>query len=156
LKALPLAYNRDLQEDKEPVFDSVNQLEVLLPAFTGMVATLRFDTARLRELAPEGFSLATDVAEWLVKQGVPFRDAHEISGALVKHCEERGLALHEPDDAALAGVSEHLTPEVRSVLTVDGSIGSRLGAGGTAPERVQDQLVTLVGRVGALSQALAL
>ncbi|SMQ70334.1 argininosuccinate lyase [Plantibacter sp. VKM Ac-1784] len=156
LKALPLAYNRDLQEDKEPVFDSVNQLEVLLPAFTGMVATLRFDTARLRELAPEGFSLATDVAEWLVKQGVAFRDAHEISGELVRYCEERGLALDEPDDAALAGVSEHLTPDVRSVLTVDGSIGSRLGAGGTAPERVQDQLVTLVGRVGALSQALSL
>lgn len=156
LKALPLAYNRDLQEDKEPVFDSVNQLEVLLPAFTGMVATLRFDTARLRALAPEGYSLATDVAEWLVKQGVAFRDAHEISGELVRHCEERGLALHEPDDAALQGVSVHLTPEVRSVLTVDGSIGSRRGAGGTAPERVQDQLVTLVARVAELSHALSL
>lgn len=156
LKALPLAYNRDLQEDKEPVFDSVNQLEVLLPAFTGMVATLRFDTARLRELAPEGYSLATDVAEWLVKQGVAFRDAHEISGELVRYCEERGLALHEPDDGALQGVSTHLTPEVRSVLTVDGSIGSRLGAGGTAPARVQDQLVTLVSRVAELSHALSL
>ena len=74
----------------------------------------------------------------------------------MRYCEERGLALDEPDDAALADVSAHLTPAVRSVLTVDGSIGSRLGAGGTAPERVQDQLVTLVGRVGALSQALSL
>src|SRR5690606_18931236 len=79
LKGLPLAYNRDLQEDKEPVFDSVQTLEVVLPAFTGMVATLRFDTDRMAELAPQGFSLATDVAEWLVKQRVPFRDAHEIS-----------------------------------------------------------------------------
>src|SRR5699024_5305015 len=84
MKGLPLAYNRDLQEDKEPVFDSVDTLEVLLPAFTGMIATLEFDTARMRELAPEGFSLATDVAEWLVRQHVPFRDAHEIAGALVR------------------------------------------------------------------------
>src|SRR5690606_14957397 len=90
LKALPIAYYRDLQEDKEPVFDSVNSLEVVLPAFAGMIATLTFDTARMAELAPQGFSLATDVAEWLVKQRVPFRDAHEISGALVKACESQG------------------------------------------------------------------
>ena len=82
LKALPLAYNRDLQEDKEPVFDSVDTLEVLLPAFAGMVATLEFDTARLAELAPQGFSLATDIAEWLVREGVPFRVAHEVAGCL--------------------------------------------------------------------------
>ena len=79
VKGLPLAYNRDLQEDKEPVFDSVDTLEVLLPAFTGQVATLRFDTDRMAELAPQGFTLATDVAEWLVTQGVPFRSVHEIS-----------------------------------------------------------------------------
>ena len=78
LKALPLAYNRDLQEDKEPVFDSVDTLEVLLPAVTGLVATLDFDTDRMAELAPQGFSLATDVAEWLVREGVPFRVAHEV------------------------------------------------------------------------------
>ena len=84
LKALPLAYNRDLQEDKEPVFDSVDTLEVLLPAFTGMVATLTFDTARMAELAPQGFSLATDIAEWLVREGVPFRVAHEVAGACVR------------------------------------------------------------------------
>src|SRR3954462_5494557 len=73
LKAQPLAYNRDLQEDKEPVFDSVDTLEVLLPAFTGMIRTLRFTVDRLEELAPQGFSLAADIAEWLVKQRVPFR-----------------------------------------------------------------------------------
>lgn len=79
LKALPLAYNRDLQEDKEPVFDSCDQLEVLLPAFTGMMATLTVNRERMEELAPAGFSLATDIAEWLVKKGVPFRVAHEVA-----------------------------------------------------------------------------
>lgn len=147
LKAMPLAYNRDLQEDKEPVFDSVNQLEVLLPAFTGMVATMRFDTERMVELAPQGFSLATDVAEWLVKQGVIFRDAHEISGELVRYCEERGLELHEPSDEQLASVSEHLTPAVRDVLTVEGSVNSRVGAGGTASVRVAEQLEKLAGKI---------
>ncbi|QBE50343.1 argininosuccinate lyase [Leucobacter triazinivorans] len=147
LKGLPLAYNRDLQEDKEPVFDSVQQLEVLLPAFTGMVATMSFDTSRMAELAPQGFSLATDVAEWLVKQGVIFRDAHEISGELVRYCEERGIELHEPSDAELASVSEHLTPEVREVLTIEGSVNSRIGAGGTARVRVAEQLDRLAERI---------
>ena len=151
LKALPLAYNRDLQEDKEPVFDSVETLEVLLPAFTGMVATLEFDTERMLDLAPQGFSLATDVAEWLVKQGVVFRDAHEISGELVAFCEERGLELHEPSDAELAAISKHLKPEVRSVLTVEGSVASRAGVGGTAPERVAEQLATLEAAVVELT-----
>ena len=148
LKGLPLAYNRDLQEDKEPVFDSVQQLEVLLPAFTGMVATMRFDTERMVQLAPQGFSLATDVAEWLVKQGVIFRDAHEISGELVKYCEDRGIELHEPSDEALLTVSEHLTPGVREVLTIEGSVNSRVGVGGTARVRVDEQLARLAERIG--------
>jgi argininosuccinate lyase len=152
LKGLPLAYNRDLQEDKEPVFDSVQTLEVLLPAFTGMVATLTFDTERMATLAPQGFSLATDVAEWLVTRHVPFREAHEISGSLVSFCERRGIELDEASDAEYAGISPHLTPEVRSVLTVAGSIGSRTGAGGTAPERVAEQIVELTRRVRALKE----
>jgi argininosuccinate lyase len=156
LKALPLAYNRDLQEDKEPVFDSVTTLEVLLPAFKGMVATLRFDTDRMAALAPEGFSLATDVAEWLVKRRVPFRDAHEISGALVRACEERGIGLEDADDALLASVSPHLTPEVREVLTIEGSVGSRSGVGGTAPERVAEQRAELVARAQRAVHALGL
>ncbi|MEI9514861.1 argininosuccinate lyase [Agromyces sp. CCNWLW213] len=154
LKALPLAYNRDLQEDKEPVFDSVETLEVLLPAFTGMVETLAFHADRMAELAPAGFSLATDVAEWLVKRRVPFRDAHEITGALVRHAEERGLELHEVDDAALAAVSPHLTPDVREVLTIEGSVASRDGIGGTAPVRVDAQFAALADRVRHLVQAL--
>jgi argininosuccinate lyase len=151
LKGLPLAYNRDLQEDKEPVFDSVETLEVLLPAFTGMVATLRFDAERMAELAPQGFSLATDVAEWLVRQGVPFREAHEITGALVAFCEQNDLALDETSDEQLRAVSPLLTPEVRSVLTVGGSIASRDGVGGTAPNRVAEQLAALTARVRAFS-----
>ena len=143
LKGLPLAYNRDLQEDKEPVFDSVDTLEVLLPGMTGMVATLVFDRRRLRELAPQGFSLATDVAEWLVRQDVPFREAHELAGACVRRCEERGVELADLTDADLAGISPALTPAVREVLTAPGSVASRDGRGGTAPVRVREQLAEL-------------
>lgn len=154
LKGLPLAYNRDLQEDKEPVFDSVETLEMLLPAFTGMIATLRFDVQRMAQLAPQGFSLATDVAEWLVREGVPFRDAHEASGALVALCEANGLTLDEASDEQLASVSPALTPEVRSVLSVEGSIASRNGVGGTAPDRVAEQVGHLAQRVTGLALAL--
>ncbi|WP_067250096.1 argininosuccinate lyase [Microbacterium resistens] len=156
LKGLPLAYNRDLQEDKEPVFDSVRTLEVVLPAFTGMIATLRFHTERMAALAPQGFSLATDVAEWLVKNRVPFREAHEISGALVRACEERGIELDEASDELLAEVSVHLTPAVRDVLTIEGSVASRDGAGGTAPARVEEQRAELVARAQSAAHALGL
>ncbi len=139
LKAQPLAYNRDLQEDKEPLFDSVEQLELLLPAIAGMVATLRFDTARMAELAPAGFTLATDIAEWLVRQGVPFRVAHEAAGDCVRVAESRGVGLDELTDDELTGVHPSLSPEVRDVLTVDGSIASRDAYGGTAPARVAEQ-----------------
>ncbi|GAW49545.1 MULTISPECIES: argininosuccinate lyase [unclassified Nocardioides] len=149
LKALPLAYNRDLQEDKEPVFDSVDTLEVLLPAFTGMVATLTFDGARMAELAPQGFSLATDIAEWLVREGVPFRVAHEVAGACVRRCEELGIELDELTDDQFAEISPALTPEVRQVLTAEGSVASRDGRGGTAPARVREQLGELTAIVDA-------
>jgi len=145
LKGLPLAYNRDLQEDKEPLFDSVDTLVVLLPAFTGMVATLRFNRARLAELAPAGFSLATDVAEWLVRGGMPFREAHEVAGACVRACESRGVELGDLSDVDLAAISPSLTPEVRSVLTVAGSIASRDSRGGTAAPRVREQIAELRG-----------
>jgi argininosuccinate lyase len=146
LKAQPLAYNRDLQEDKEPLFDSVEQLEVLLPALAGMLATLRFDTDRMAELAPAGFTLATDIAEWLVRRGVPFREAHEAAGECVRIAEARGVGLDELTDAELHGVRPELTGEVRTVLTVRGSISSRDGYNGTAPISVAGQLVRLVER----------
>jgi argininosuccinate lyase len=148
LKAQPLAYNRDLQEDKEPLFDSVEQLELLLPALTGMLSTLRFDTDRMAELAPAGFTLATDIAEWLVRQGVPFREAHEAAGECVRIAEARGVGLDELTDDELRGVRPELTPDVRTVLTVRGSISSRNGYNGTSPDRVAAQLVRLTERVG--------
>jgi argininosuccinate lyase len=140
LKAQPLAYNRDLQEDKEPVFDSVAQLELLLPAMAGLVGTLRFDTDRMAELAPLGYTLATDVAEWLVRQGIPFRVAHEAAGAAVRAAEARGVGLEELADDELAGIHPSLTAEVREVLTVAGSVNSRDARGGTAPVQVAKQL----------------
>ena len=140
LKALPLAYNRDLQEDKEPVFDAADTLELLLPAFAGMTATLTFHPERLESLAPQGFSLATDIAEWLVREGVPFRVAHEVAGECVQACEQRGIELWDLSDDDLAAISEHLTPGVREVLSVPGSLASRNATGGTAPDRVAEQL----------------
>jgi argininosuccinate lyase len=147
LKGLPLAYDRDLQEDKEPVFDTVDQLLTLLPAVTGLVATLAFDTERLAAAAPAGFALATDVAEWLVRQGVAFREAHEISGAFVSYCEQRGVELAALTDVQLAAVDERLTPEVRTVLSVPGALQARSAVGGTAPERVAEQLASLTAAV---------
>jgi len=140
LKAQPLAYNRDLQEDKEPVFDSVLQLELLLPAMAGLVATLRFDVDRMAELAPQGYTLATDVAEWLVQRGVSFRVAHEAAGAAVRAAEARGVGLEELEDTELASIHPQLSPQVREVLTVDGSVNSRDARGGTAPIQVAKQL----------------
>ncbi|MCG2620296.1 argininosuccinate lyase [Arthrobacter sp. I2-34] len=150
LKGLPLAYNRDLQEDKEPVFDAADTLELLLPAVSGMIATLVFNTERLESLAPQGFALATDIAEWLVREGVPFREAHELSGAAVKLAESRGVELWDLSDADYAGISEHLTPGVRSVLTVEGSLNSRSSQGGTAPSAVAGQLSALKDQLAAV------
>ena len=143
LKALPLAYNRDLQEDKEPVFDSLDTLEVLLPAFTGQIATLVYNTDRMAELAPQGFSLATDIAEWLVREGTPFRVAHELAGSCVRVAESRGVELVDLTDEEFLAISPALTPEVRNVLSAEGSVGSRDGRGGTAPSRVREQLAEL-------------
>jgi argininosuccinate lyase len=149
LKGLPLAYDRDLQEDKEPVFDTVDQLLTLLPAVAGLVATLTFDTERLAAAAPAGFALATDVAEWLVRQGVPFREAHEISGALVSYCEKHGVDLPALSDDQLAEVDSRLSADVRGVLSVPGALRARSAVGGTAPERVAEQLHDLTQLVHA-------
>lgn len=140
LKALPLAYNRDLQEDKEPVFDAADTLELLLPAFAGQIATLTFNTDRMAALAPEGFALATDIAEWLVRQGVPFRVAHELAGEAVQVAESRGVELWDLTDEEYAKISKHLTPAVRDVLSTEGSLNSRSSQGGTAPQAVEQQI----------------
>ena len=121
--------------------DSVEQLTLLLPALTGLVATLTFHEDRLRELAPAGYTLATDLAEWLVREGVPFRDAHEASGQCVRIAESKGgIGLDELSDEDLAGIHPALTPKVREVLTIDGAVASRDTRGGTAGVRVAEQL----------------
>jgi argininosuccinate lyase len=143
LKGLPFAYNRDLQEDKESAFDAVEQLLLVLPAMTGSVATLRFDTARMAAAAPEGFALATEIAEWLVQRGMPFREAHEVSGACVRAAEARRVELWDLTDDQLAEVSPALTPQVRDRLSAQAAVAARSRFGGTAPDRVREQLATL-------------
>lgn len=154
LKAQPLAYNRDLQEDKEPVFDSVAQLELVAPAMAGLVASLTFDVGRMAALAPAGYTLATDIAEWLVRQGVPFRSAHEAAGAAVRAAEQRAVGLDELTDDELAAISPDLTPEVREVLTIEGSVSSRDARGGTAPVRVAEQIETVLASADRLKSRL--
>ncbi len=140
LKGLPLAYNRDLQEDKEPVFDAIDNLQILLPAFSGMVSTMQFNFERMDYLAPRGFALATDVAEWLVKKGVPFREAHEVAGAAVQYCERKEIDLFDLEEGDLGNISAHLDPGVLQVLSAPGSVAARDSRGGTAPESVEEQL----------------
>jgi len=143
LKGLPLTYNRDLQEDKEPVFDAVDTLLLVLPAMAGLVGTLRFHAERLAEGASTGFALATDLAELLVRRGVPFREAHEVVGHLVVWCQVNDCDLPDVSDEDLAKISPHLTPDVREVLSVTGALAARKAPGGTAPERVAEQLAAL-------------
>ncbi len=143
LKGLPLTYNRDMQEAQEPCFDAVETLLLVLPAMAGTIATMTVHPAVLEAAAPTGFSLATDVAELLVRDGLPFREAHEAVGRLVLWCTEAGLELDQVPDADLARVSPHLTPAVRTVLSVRGALAARDGHGGTAPVRVREQLAAL-------------
>ncbi|MGH3276483.1 MAG: argininosuccinate lyase [Streptosporangiaceae bacterium] len=147
LKGLPLTYNRDLQEDKEPVFDAVDTLLTVLPAMAGLVATLRFNTELLARTAPAGHALATDLAELLVRRGTPFRQAHEIVGHLVVWCQVHDCELGQVSDDDLARISPLLTPDVREVLSVDGALAARHSRGGTAPAAVAGQLRALRGTV---------
>ena len=147
LKGLPLTYNRDLQEDKEPVFDAVDTLLVVLPALAGLVATLQVHADRLSRGASTGFALATDLAELLVRRGVPFRDAHEVVGHLVVWCQVHDCDLPDVSDEDLAKISEHLTPDIREVLSVQGALAARKAPGGTAPDRVAEQLAALRAEV---------
>ncbi|MCW2727012.1 MAG: argininosuccinate lyase [Frankiales bacterium] len=149
LKGLPLTYDRDMQEAQEPSFDAVETLLLVLPALAGMTQTMTVHGEVLEASAPTGFALATDIAEQLVKNGVPFREAHEAVGHLVVWCTVNGRELHEVDDAELAHISPHLTPDIRTVLDVRGAIASRQGFGGTAPVRVAEQLEALRREVEA-------
>jgi argininosuccinate lyase len=149
LKSLPLAYNRDLAEDKSAAFDSVDTLALVLPAMAGMIRTMRVDVQALCKQAPLGFTLATEVADWLAFAGVPFSQAHEITGALVKACEAKGIELGEVNATMLAEVDVRLRPEVLERLTIEAAVNARSGYGGTAPARVREQIERLKARLDA-------
>jgi argininosuccinate lyase len=140
IKALPLTYDRDLQEDKEPVFDAVNTLRLVLPAITGTVASLTFDRDRLADAAVGGFALATDLAEELVRRGVPFREAHEVVGEVVRLAESKGVDLDGLTPEELADAHAALTPDVADLLDPRAAIDRRDGSNGTATSSVVAQL----------------
>jgi argininosuccinate lyase len=140
LKGLPFAYNRDLQEDKEPLFDSIDTLMLVLPAVAGMIATTQFDREKMALAAPSGFSLATEIADYLAKKSVPFAVAHEAAGKCVAMCESSDRELHQLTDAEFLQVHPLLDGGVRDVLTVQGAINSRTTTGGTAPALVTAQI----------------
>ena len=140
LKGLPFAYNRDLQEDKEPLFDSFDTVLLVLPAVTGMVATTDFDRERMALAAPLGFSLATEIADYLVRAKIPFADAHEAAGKCVALCESSGRQLHQLTDEEFARIHSSLKGDVRDVLTVHGALESRTTVGGTSPSSLKAQI----------------
>jgi argininosuccinate lyase len=140
LKGLPLAYAKDLQDDKPPVFEAFDLLMISLRAMAGMIEEARFETARMRDAAEAGFSTATDLADWLVRvAGIPFREAHHITGRAVKRAEEDGVLLAQLSLEALREVDDRIDDRVFDVLSVDASVASRTSYGGTAPENVRRQ-----------------
>jgi argininosuccinate lyase len=140
MKALPLTYSKDMQEDKEPLFDAIDSLGLALSAMAGMVVDLEPDKAAMREAAGRGFSTATDLADWLVRVlGLPFREAHHATGRLVALAESRGLDLKDLNLAEMQKIHPGLTRDALKVLTVENSVSSRRSYGGTAPANVARQ-----------------
>jgi len=140
MKGLPLAYSKDMQEDKEQAFDALNTLSLMIAAMTGMVADMEVNAPRMREAAARGYSTATDLADWLVRElGMPFREAHHVTGAIVRLAEDKGVQLDGLGLAEMQSVEPRLTEAVFSVLSVENSVASRRSFGGTAPENVAAQ-----------------
>jgi len=140
MKGLPLAYSKDMQEDKEPVFDAADTLMVCIAAATGMMADIRFDRPRLAKAAGEGYTTATDLADWLVREaGVPFRESHHITGSVVALAEKRGCGLEALGLEELQAIDGRITAAVFEVLGVENSVRSRTSYGGTAPDNVRAQ-----------------
>ncbi|WP_174297264.1 argininosuccinate lyase [Sphingomonas bacterium] len=138
MKGLPLAYSKDMQDDKPPVFEAHDLLALSIAAMTGMVASATFRTARMRQVAEAGFSTATDLADWLVREaGLPFREAHHVTGRAVKAAEDRGEALHDLPLDVLTAIDPRIDARVYDVLSVDASVASRTSFGGTAPANVR-------------------
>ena len=140
MKGLPLAYSKDMQDDKPPVFEAHDLLQLSLRALAGMIEKSGFRIDRMRAAAEAGFSTATDLADWLVKRGAPFREAHHVVGAVVKLAEERGVGLAELDLDSLRRIDSRLDEGAFEVLAVEASVRSRTSYGGTAPERVREQV----------------
>ncbi|MFN0264875.1 argininosuccinate lyase [Tepidamorphus sp. 3E244] len=140
MKGLPLAYSKDMQEDKEPAFDALDAIELAILAMTGMVDDMTPNLDAMRKAAGAGFSTATDIADWLVREkGMPFRDAHHVTGRVVALASEKGVELEDLTDEDFAGIDASLDPAIREVLGVDKSVASRVSLGGTAPENVRAQ-----------------
>jgi argininosuccinate lyase len=152
LKGLPFAYNRDLQEDKEPLFDSIDTVLLVLPAVTGMIATTDFDREKLALAAPQGFSLATEIADYLVRAHIPFADAHEAAGKCVAICEASNRQLHQLTDAELHDIHPALKGDLRDVLTVHGALNSRTTIGGTSPQSFTKQIAEITALTDSLSK----
>ena len=152
LKGLPFAYNRDLQEDKEPLFDSIDTVLLVLPAVTGMVATTDFDREKMALAAPLGFSLATEIADYLVRAKVPFAHAHEAAGKCVALCESTGRQLHQLTDDEFVSIHPSLKSDVRDVLTVQGALESRTTVGGTSPSSFKAQIKEATAITAAYSK----
>ncbi len=149
MKGLPLAYAKDTQEDKEQVFDAADTLMLSLAAMTGMISDLSANPAHLEAAAASGFSTATDLADWLVREaGLPFREAHHVTGALVALAEAKGCDLADLSLAEMQNVNPAITAGVFDVLTVQASVASRMSYGGTAPARVREQIARWRERLG--------
>jgi argininosuccinate lyase len=149
MKSLPLAYSKDMQDDKEPVFEAYDLLMLSLQALTGMIETVTFVPERMRAAAEQGYSTATDLADWLVREAdVPFREAHHITGRAVKAAEERGCGLADLPLDVLRGIDERIDQRVYDVLSVEASVRSRTSYGGTAPERVREQIANAKEELG--------
>lgn len=149
MKGLPLAYSKDMQNDKPPVFEAHDLLALSIAAITGMVETLIFRTDRMRALAESGFSTATDLADWLVRvAGLPFREAHHVTGRIVKLAEEQHVQLAQLSLAALQAIDPRIDASVFAVLSVDASVSSRISYGGTAPVAVGAQIAAAKAELG--------
>ncbi|MET0364060.1 MAG: lyase family protein, partial [Sphingobium sp.] len=141
MKGLPLAYSKDMQDDKPPLFEAHDLLGLCIAAMAGMVDKVTFRTERMRGLAESGFATATDLADWLVREAkVPFREAHHITGRAVKAAEEAGVPLADLPLATLTAIDERIGEGVYGVLTVDASVASRRSHGGTAPDQVRARI----------------
>jgi len=153
MKGLPLAYSKDMQDDKPPVFEAEALLSLSLAAMTGMIQSIAFEAAPMRAAAQRGFATATDLADWLVRvRGIPFREAHHITGAVVKRAEALGVALDALPLAELTAIDPRIDDEVYAVLSVDASVAARRSYGGTAPDRVREQVARAYAALDATEQ----